>query len=227
MPFFARNLMRAIYATLRVRVKNPEVLEAARAAEKPIIGAFLHGRQFVLPLFFRRKKRKKWVLMTSISRDGELQTRILTGLGYGVVRGSSRGRGSEAFVELVRELEAGADTALAIDGPRGPYGKVQPGVLELARRTGGTVVPVTFGASRARVFEKAWDRYLLPKAFSRVVVVFGRAFGVPRETDEEELERLGLALGEDLARIAREADESFTPSPAEAAPDRKGGTGTS
>jgi hypothetical protein len=216
-PFCLRTVMRLVYATLHLEVLNPEVYDSLRDSPRPIIGAFLHGRQFTLPIYFRWRRRRPIVLLTSVSPDGGIQARLLGGLGYEIIRGSTSRRGAEAFLGLLRALEAGRDTALAVDGPRGPYGKVHDGVLELARRTGGTIVPVTFSAARARVFDRAWDLFLLPRCFSRTVILYGRTFQVPPSADAAELARLRLELETELARITREADHRVgrpTPMPA-------------
>jgi lysophospholipid acyltransferase (LPLAT)-like uncharacterized protein len=75
-------------------------------------------------------------------------------------------------------------------------------VLQLARLTGAWILPITYSSARPS-FLKSWDRYLLPRPFSRSVVVWGEPFPIPDEMpDHAALSRIAEAL--DAA--TREAD---------------------
>ena len=59
-----------------------------------------------------------------------------------------------------------------LDGPKGPAGTVKPGIVRLAQASGAVIVPFTVEADRAWYFN-SWDRFMLPKPFSRVKLQFG------------------------------------------------------
>jgi lysophospholipid acyltransferase (LPLAT)-like uncharacterized protein len=104
---------------------------------------------------------------------------------------------------MVREVRAGRHAALTVDGPRGPARVVQPGIVQLARLTGGWILPITSSSKRPR-FLDSWDRYLLPLPFSENVVLYGEPFPIERDaSDEQALERIGEALD----RATKEADD--------------------
>lgn len=160
-------LVRVWLWTLRVTV----VGAGRTVGERPWIYAFWHGTQF--PLLARPRRRATAVLV-SWSRDGALQTGIMDSCGMLVVRGSSsRGgaRGLRALIGLVRS--GPADAAFAVDGPRGPERRAKAGVLVAARAAGGLVVPVGVAVERSLVLDRAWDRFVVPLPFTRVVVVLG------------------------------------------------------
>src|SRR6185295_20320325 len=92
--------------------------------------------------------------------------------------------GSQALRGIVRRVRAGRDAALTVDGPKGPPRAVQPGIVQLARLTGAWILPITFSSSRPR-FLASWDRYLLPKPFSRNVVAYGEPFPIPAEMSDD------------------------------------------
>jgi len=95
---------------------------------------------------------------------------------------------------MVRRVRAGAAAALTVDGPTGPPRVVQPGIVHVARLTGGWILPITFSSDRPR-FLASWDRYLVPLPFSENVVLYGEPFPVPKEAGEAEaLERVARAL---------------------------------
>src|SRR5207237_7284797 len=100
-----------------------------------------------------------------------------------VVRGSSTRGGSQALREMVRLVRSGRAAALTVDGPTGPPRQVQPGIVQLARLTGGWILPITSSSARPR-FLASWDRYLLPAPFSKNVVLYGEPFPVPRDADQ-------------------------------------------
>ncbi len=155
--------------TLRVRVVADPALDAYGA--QPWVLSFFHGTQFPLLAY---KRRRTTVVMVSLSADGALQTRALGVNGFDVVRGSSSRGGARALACLVRRMRAlGGDAAFAVDGPRGPYGVVKGGAIAAARATGGILVPMGAWVSRAHVFSRAWDRFVLPMPFSRVHLHLG------------------------------------------------------
>jgi lysophospholipid acyltransferase (LPLAT)-like uncharacterized protein len=170
-------LARLWLATLRVRLEVHPAL-GARPAEIPWVLSFFHGTQWPL-LAWRR--RRSTVVMVSLSDDGAMQARALSGLGFRVVRGSSSRGGVRGLAALVRAMRGGLDAAFAVDGPRGPYGEPKPGALLAAKRAGALLVPMGSAITHGKVFERAWDRFTLAWPFSTVAVVLG----APLEPDAD------------------------------------------
>jgi lysophospholipid acyltransferase (LPLAT)-like uncharacterized protein len=178
-------------STLRVRRVHFDRYLGLKARGVPILFALWHGRMF---LSIQAHRHEGIVTMASRSKDGEIIARWLERNGYSVVRGSSTRGGSEALREMVRRMRSGRGGALTVDGPTGPPRRVQPGIVQLARMTGGWILPITSSSARPR-FLSSWDRYLLPMPFSRNVVLYGEPFPVdPGESDEEARERIEAAL---------------------------------
>jgi hypothetical protein len=187
-------------ATLRIERVHARRYEELKARGVPILFALWHGRMF---LSIQVHRKEGIVTMASRSGDGEIIARWLEGNGYVVVRGSTTRGGSQALREMVRHVRSGRAAALTVDGPKGPPRIVQPGILQLARLTGGWILPITYSSSRPR-FLGSWDRYLVPWPFSRNVVLYGEPFPVPEAlSDREALSRIAAALDE----ATREADE--------------------
>jgi lysophospholipid acyltransferase (LPLAT)-like uncharacterized protein len=183
----------------------------------PILFALWHGRMF---LSIQAHRHEGIVTMASKSKDGEIIARWLERNGYAVSRGSSSRAGGAALRAMVREVRGGRHAALTVDGPRGPARVVQPGVVQLARLTGGWILPITSSSERPR-FLRSWDRYLVPGLFSRNVVAYGVAFPIPRElSDDAAAELIASALDE----MTREADREtgITPPAERATPPSPG-----
>ncbi|HET9869160.1 MAG TPA: lysophospholipid acyltransferase family protein, partial [bacterium] len=117
-------------------------------------------------------RRRDVHVMISASRDGELISTVARAFGYVPVRGSSSRGGPEAAAELVEYLKAGKRSAITPDGPRGPRRRLKPGVAKIAALSGRPVVPFAFEAEKCWRL-KSWDRFIIPKPFSRAVFVYG------------------------------------------------------
>lgn len=181
-------LMRAWCATLRLEVVDRSGLRDA-PGNAPVVFALWHNRIFVVPAAWRKlcRGRKGAVVLTSASHDGAMLARAVGVFGIGSVRGSSSRRAVAALVALRRALREGLDCCLTPDGPRGPRYVLQPGLVKLAESEGVGVVPihVEFGPGWAL---RSWDRFRVPRPFSRVRVVFDETLAVPRGLSEDDFE---------------------------------------
>lgn len=199
---------------LRLRILGLDRVQSILQEEKPIIGAFWHGRQFILVVLidrlrkFTQKSRRKICIMVSRSRDGNLQAGILGRFGYTLVRASSSKGATAGFLQLRSMVEQGYDTVIAVDGPRGPLEIVKSGVVLLAQKTGAPIIPISTSAKRYKLIS-AWDRYLLPFPFTQAVAVFGNPIYVPPDADHSQLESARLQLEQELQLITKEADVYF------------------
>lgn len=201
-----RMMIRLLGRTLRYEVIGEEHLREARenSPDGHVALAFWHGRQLPLVYLWRGNNV---AILTSLSRDGTLQSLVMDGLGFHIVRGSTSRGAVRGLVGIIRAVKEGHDTAFAVDGPRGPHRIAQQGILFAARKTGIPVVPMTFAARRVRVFEKAWDKYILPLPFTRVVIAYDEGFMVPDDSDTDYLSRRATELGELLDNLTAEAEE--------------------
>lgn len=134
---------------------------------KPCIYAFWHGR---LSLLYYPYRQKKIMVMSSTSEDGRISIGILSRFGFSIVYGSRRSGAISSLLKMVRMLKDGYQIALTPDAPPGPYFKVQPGVVFLAKKTNVPIIPVTFAAKRKKVLNTK-DKFIFPFPFNRVVII--------------------------------------------------------
>jgi len=168
-------ILRLLIRTWRVSLHGPE----PNAQPGPFVFCFWHGGQAGL---LAHPRVRPAVVMTSYSRDGALQSAILSRLGFSIARGSSSRGGAAGLKAVVKKLRDGHDALFAVDGPRGPLHVVKPGAVAAARTAQVSLVPLRAEASRAWVFSRAWDRYTLPKPFARVDIYRGE----PVSPDEDD-----------------------------------------
>ncbi|GLI32683.1 hypothetical protein DAMNIGENAA_01160 [Desulforhabdus amnigena] len=146
--------------------------------------------------------------MVSRSRDGEWAARVLKHLGYKSFRGSPGKGGATALRRIIAEIKRGPGGGFVADGSKGPPLVAQKGILLLARYTEAPLVPVSVAADPCWRFH-SWDRTLLAKPFSRVVLAFGPPLWVPRNMSAEQMDRKRLELENTLNDLTRKAEEAL------------------
>lgn len=187
--------------TSKIIKVNREILEQEENNSGSVIFAFWHGRQFLLVF---THKFEGVSIMSSFSRDGELQTKIMSKFGYNLVRGSHKKRGAvESTLELIKRAKGGRDIAFAVDGPHGPGFQAKPGALFIAQKANRVVIPITSSAKHRKIFNN-WDKYLFPFPFNKCVVVYGKPVEI-KEGDDLNIKL--QELEKELNNITEQADK--------------------
>ena len=109
------------------------------------------------------------------------------------------------MMAILRALKKNPALIHIVDGPTGPKGIVKPGLMAMAQVTGAPIFPVIISAEKAWVM-KSWDRFLVPKPFSKVTIRWGDPFPVPRGTRPEQLEELRKQVENLMLEAHAEAD---------------------
>ena len=195
-------IIAALGATLNWKVEGLQHLNFEGNGRRPIM-AFWHGRVLTATYFFRRRGI---VVMISENFDGEWIARIIESFGFRTSRGSTSRGGQRALLQLKREMERGLPSGFAVDGPRGPARKAQPGAVWLAKLTGNPVVPFHMEASSYWSLN-SWDRTQIPKPFSTVALAVGQPIEVASDADEAMLEKKRIELEQSLFALERTATE--------------------
>lgn len=199
----ATPLIHLLGLTLRIKeAGRTELGPRSRPAEPPL-WALWH--ETILMGVWHHRDRDVHV-MISASRDGELISTIGKFFGYTAIRGSSSKGGKEATREMVDHLKAGKRCAITPDGPRGPRREIKMGAVQIARLAGCPVVPFGFAAEHCWRL-KSWDKFIIPKPFSRAVFVYGEPIRIPAQggDDKDYL----LKVQKELDRVTLEAESFF------------------
>ena len=201
-------VIRLLGLTMRIKLIDPHHTSPFDKSAKPAILAFWHNPQLLAAYVFRNLGIR---VLVSRSKDGDYIAGILGHLGYGTVRSSTSTGKVNALRGLVRELEAGYHAAITPDGPRGPVYQAQPGAIFLGALSGHAVVP--FGCAVDRIWQlRSWDRFEIPKPFSRAVIVFGQAVSIPRELRQETAQQLTQEMEQQLNDLRDKAGALLKPS---------------
>ncbi len=182
--------------------------EPVGCKEQPSVGAivaFWHGHLLMIPSQYksvwRRRKRVPYVLISQHG-DGRLIATAVGLLGFKSVAGSSTRGGRRALLELIRRGRAGSDIGFTPDGPRGPRHFCKEGIAVLAKKTGMPIYPFAYSVNRKWQL-RSWDGMIIPKPFSKGIVVVGEPVHV---AEDEEQESARQRIQEALDEVTRQAD---------------------
>lgn len=185
-------LLRALARTWRFReVSADGAIGPPRYRSGRALYALWHRQLLMLTL---RHRDEGIAVMVSRSRDGDAAARIAAGLGYLPIRGSSSRGGGAALREMVEAAARGTSLALTVDGPKGPAGVCKPGAALIASRWGGPVVPAAAVAERAWTLG-SWDRFVVPRPGTRILVAYGETIDVETDGSAEDLARWQERIG--------------------------------
>ncbi|PPR10080.1 MAG: hypothetical protein CFH41_02135 [Alphaproteobacteria bacterium MarineAlpha11_Bin1] len=206
LSLLAASYLRIVWYTGRWTVENQHIASSMVAKGKPFIACFWHGRMLMIPNAWIYKAPVR--ILISQHRDGVFISRTLKHLGVGTISGSSSKGGGSALIGIVRALKRGEYIGITPDGPRGPRMRAAPGAISAAKLSGAALLPITFSASRCRIFF-SWDRFVLPFPFTRGVVRIGHPIEVPRDADESLTEQTRQTLERVLIDLTMTLDSEL------------------
>ena len=186
-------LITALARSWRIEEINAEPWQRLAAAGKAYAMCFWHG-ELLVGVFANRHRGMS--AMVSEHSDGEIIAQVMKTWGFHNIRGSTSRSAGRALLAMVRELQEGRSFAITPDGPRGPAGVIQPGILLASVRAGVPIVTVRCEARRAWRMS-SWDRFLIPKPFAKVRVIYGDPWLAPAVDDATARlleQRMGPAL---------------------------------
>jgi hypothetical protein len=205
LPPLAAFLVRILDRTLRYEV----VVEPGAAPAMPPgrqVWCLWHRSLIACLCYFHRDYAP--TVLISRSFDGELIARSVERLGYRTARGSSSRYGASGLLALARAAESGDPVVFTADGPRGPLYRVKAGAAKLAEMTGWPIGIFYAHPQRAWLL-RSWDRFIIPKPFSRVAISYAREVAPPASDAPEALEATRLEIEAALERARVNAERHF------------------
>jgi hypothetical protein len=190
--------------SLRWEVVGKGNYEAAVRRGKSFIVTFWHREIFSAIWYWRQRGM---VVMVSQNFDGEYISRIIHRHGYATARGSSSRRASRVLVEMVRTLRKGLEAAVTPDGPRGPKFLVKPGVVQLARLSGASILCFHIVPRGSWLFRKSWDQTEVPKPFARTAIFIAPPIEVPRDIHDDEQAKYVAQVQATLDGLVKRGEE--------------------
>lgn len=196
-------IVNLVIKTYRIKIYNDDEVNKLDKSGINFISAFWHGRMLI-PWYVNRKY--KIAALVSKSKDGEILTRLLKNWNYNVVRGSSHIGGKEALNIMEKTIDEGYSFAITPDGPTGPPYKMKAGAVVLAHRKSIPLLLLGTASNRNFVF-KSWDKFQVPKPFSKVSVVYSEPIYVREDSSREEINKLIEECEIKLTGLQKEAEK--------------------
>jgi lysophospholipid acyltransferase (LPLAT)-like uncharacterized protein len=154
-------------------------------ADPPHRRIYLFWHEYIL-LPLDRRGRNDITMLLSRHRDADILTKIAHRVGFGTVRGSTFDGGAASLRELIKIARKNHLT-ITPDGPRGPRRKLSMGPVFLASKLQLPIVPLGFGYDRPWRLN-SWDRFAIPRPFSRARAIWGPEMRIPKRIDRDGLE---------------------------------------
>jgi lysophospholipid acyltransferase (LPLAT)-like uncharacterized protein len=200
-------LLAIIGRTWRFEVITEEGVTPTLFGERSPSKIFCFWHQCTLPctVYFRHSHA---VILISRSFDGEMITRILKMFNFDAVRGSSSRGGREGLLGLGHILKSGHTAIFTADGPRGPIYQTKMGPIKLAQMTGAPIGSFHLEPEHAWTMG-SWDKFLVPKPFTRICVSWAQWTHVPADLAPEQFESKRQELDAAIERARLRAYEHF------------------
>ncbi len=153
-----------------------------------IIAVSWHGELFISPQMYRRLyPDDRTSAIISKHRDGDFIAKVLDHFKIMPVRGSTNRGARSALIDSLKALRRGENLLITPDGPRGPRYSVSAGAVALAMKNRLPIMVISYRASSYWQLN-SWDRFTIPKPFSRVDI-YHQTFRV-EESKDRAVERL-------------------------------------
>lgn len=195
--------IRLLFSTISVREIPNDYSRKLKRQGKCVIYALWHAH-ILIPVYASRNLGIKALI--SQHRDGEYIAQIVQWLGFDVARGSTTRGGAKALLSIIKKIkEEAVSLAITPDGPKGPRFVAQSGAIILGQKTGFPIIPVSLGLTKYWELP-SWDRFRIPKPFSKVILIYGDPITIPSKLEKPEVEEYRELLEKVLLKIGNEAE---------------------
>ena len=200
----------SLWASCRVtRIEGEQTFDKLHQEGQPFITCYWHQNHLFCSWYMRRLIRKGMQIgfLVSPSVDGEIPAKIVKSWGAAeVVRGSKSRSGAQTLRDMYQIIvKRGISLVTTSDGPRGPLHQFKVGDIVLSQFTQAPLVPVSYAANKYWQLNKAWDRFIIPKPFSRIVITVGEPQTVDKSLHTDDLEFFGKKMEQQLLNLNQRA----------------------
>ena len=166
----------------------------------PIIPCYWH-QMHIFGAWYMRKLQKRGLkigYLISPSVDGEISARIVQSWGAVAIRGSSNRTGARALKDMYNTIiKDKVSPVTTSDGPIGPIHEFKQGAVMLSQLTQAPMLPIAYAASRYWEL-KSWDKFIIPKPFSRIIIAIGEPHDIAKKLSAEEMEYERIKMEKDM-----------------------------
>lgn len=193
------------FIKILIKTTKYKVFQSEEAIKhKQAIVIFWHRK--IIPTMLATDFIDKKSSLVSPSKDGDVLEEVLKRFDNLVVRGSSNKDNIKSLKQILKLIKTGYSIGIAIDGPRGPIYEPKAGALYIAMKTGLPMIPIGGYTNKKWIFRKSWDKFELPKFFSKSCYYTGDPIYFSKDAD---IEASTLLIKEKLHEVNRIAKEYY------------------
>ncbi len=197
-------LLRVITFTCKVQYINKRYIDEFLLGDKKLVITTWH--RCAIYFLFKYGFLHPMVLFSS-SKDGDLLADFARKAGIIPARGSSTRGGKEGSDQMLKFLHTrGRIVATVADGPQGPALRAKPGLVRIAQKSGVRLMPLTWSADKVWMLVKAWDKMIIPRPFSRIVISALEPYLIPKEAEGVEFDNYVKGMERTLNAMTRDVD---------------------
>lgn len=206
----AKLFLNFFWWTCKVKViTGDEQAEALIKKGEPIIPCYWHQMHIFGSWYMRELQQRglKIGFLISPSVDGEVPARIVESWGATAIRGSSNKTGARALKDMYNTIvKDHVSPVTTSDGPTGPIHVFKQGAVMLSQLTQAPMLPIAYAASRYWT-SRSWDKFIIPKPFSTIVIAVGKPHFIDKKISGDELEQERLSMENDLNNLYQQAKD--------------------
>lgn len=184
----SKFLINAIILTCRKKTETLTDIQKLRE-KGSVIYIFWHRHIFYVIHKFKNTGAQPLI---SLSKDGELVSHVGKEFGLIPIRGSSSKGGVKAFLTLVKTIKENKSSQILItaDGPKGPAKKIKEGIILLSLKTKVPIIPIAWTSTKTKIFQKTWDKFMIPLPFSTITFYYGEPIYIPKDLKKNKIRDL-------------------------------------
>jgi len=170
---------------------------------EPIIPCYWHQMHIFGSCNMRKLQKRglKLGYLVSPSVDGEVPAKIIESWGIVAIRGSSNRTGAKALKDMYNLImKDKVSPVTTSDGPTGPIHEFKQGAVMLAQLTQSPMLPIAYAADRYWQ-AKSWDKFIIPKPFSRIVIAVGEPHYIDKKSNAEKMEEERIKMESDMNNL--------------------------
>ncbi len=182
---------------------DPDADPASPDFNGPNIYVFWH-EYIPFPVYARPNCRL--AMLISQHQDAEILSQMARFAGLETVRGSTHRGGTSALLELIQRGR-GMSLAITPDGPRGPRRRLAQGCVYVSSRLQVPIVPIGLGYDRPWRNQRSWDKFAIPRPFSRARAIVGPRLQIPPQMKRDQIEDYRLWVEQQLTDLTQSAED--------------------
>lgn len=207
------GLIRLIWKTCRIKtIIGQEHLDALLSDGEPFIPCYWHQQQIFCVRYLLDQAATNNALklgyLISPSKDGDIATSMFGDQGVHIIRGSATRGGAQALREIYTVIKKDKISPIVTpDGPTGPIYECKPGVAMLAQLSKAPLLPIAYAASGFWCLT-SWDRFMIPKPFSDIVVGVAPALRVDKSDAADGFAKACSVMNERLNSLSENCEQT-------------------